>query len=249
MKKLILFAVLLFSQHGFAQDSATVEVKQVSNIIKTNVAGYFMRNYNLTYERIISKRISIAGGFGIIGNGKIPFESSFNNNDALISADAEIKGSNFTIEPRIYLGKGFGQGFYLAPYFRYSTFEVNNIVYDFRGTYSGFAYDFPLNFSGKVSGASGGLMIGAQWFLGNSKKWVLDAWFVGAHYGKGSGTVSGRTNETLTPEMQAELKKNLDDLDIPLVKYTTTVNEHGADAVLDGPWAGIRSGISIGYRF
>ena len=242
MRKLILLTMLLGSIFFFAQ-----EVER-NNIIKSNVAGYALRNYNLTYERVLTKKFSLSAGFGIIGNGKIPFSSKLGLDDFDLSA-AEIKGTNFTIEPRIYLGKGYGHGFYLAPYFRYSSFELQELIYNLKVESNGFATTVPVNFSGKINGASGGLMIGSQWFLGANNNWVIDAWFAGAHYGKGSGDVVGRTDFTLTPKMQQDLKNELDQLDIPVISFDAKVNANGADAVLSGPWAGFRMGLSLGYRF
>ena len=53
----------------------------------------------------------------------------------------------------------------------------------------------------------------------------------------------------LTAYEQQELKKELDGLNIPFVKYTTTTDANGASMNVDGPWAGLRSGLSFGYRF
>ncbi|MGA9211309.1 DUF3575 domain-containing protein [Kaistella sp.] len=242
MRKIILLPAMVFTTLLFAQDSVK------SNIIKSNITGYALRNFNLTYERVITKKISVSAGFGVIANGSIPFASQLSDAN-LNTSSAQIKGSNFTIEPRIYLGKGYGKGFYLAPYFRYSSFDLREIYYNLHVSYAGIGKDIPVDFAGKVKGASGGLMLGSQWFLGAKKNWVIDAWFIGGHYGKGTGTVTGTTKETLSPEMQSELKKQLNGLDIPFVKYETKVNAHGAEILVDGPWAGLRSGLSLGYRF
>jgi len=39
------------------------------------------------------------------------------------------------------------------------------------------------------------------------------------------------------------------DLGIPIVEYEITTTANGAKIKLDGPWAGLRSGLSFGYRF
>ncbi|MBT0550461.1 hypothetical protein [Riemerella anatipestifer] len=96
---------------------------------------------------------------------------------------------------------------------------------------------------------SAGLMIGTQWFLGKKKDWVLDWWIIGAHYGASRGDLQGFTNRTLNEQEQAELKKELSGLDVPLVDYSVTTNANGANVKVNGPWAGVRGGISIGYRF
>lgn len=234
-----LFFTLLFSATLFSQNSSPEKM----NIVKTNVTAYAFRNVNLTYERIINKKFSVTVGFGSMGKGSVPFSKSFIKDTEF--SDVEVSLSNFTIEPRIYFGKGYGQGFYLAPYYRYSSFKADNMVLtDDYGL-----GEVSLNISGKANGNSGGLMIGTQWFLGKSENWILDLWIVGAHYGKGKGDFRGNSSRILTPTEQQELKKEIDGLDIPFVKYTSTTDANGANIYVDGPWAGVRSGLSVGYRF
>ena len=234
-----LFFTLLISASLFSQEASTEKM----NIVKTNVTAYAFRNVNLTYERVINKRFSVAVGFGTVPKGNVPFSNSYIKDTEL--SDVKVSLTNFTIEPRIYLGKGYGHGFYLAPYYRYSSFNADNgiLTVDYG------LGDIPVKITGKASGNSGGLMIGAQWFLGKTDNWILDFWMVGAHYGKGNGDFSGTSSRKLTLLEQQELKKELDKLDIPFVKYTTTTDENGATMKVDGPWAGVRSGLSLGYRF
>ena len=234
-----LIFTLLISGTLFAQNSADDKM----NIVKTNVTAYAFRNVNLTYERIINQKFSVAIGFGSMGKGSVPFSKSYIKDTEL--SNVEVSLTNFTIEPRIYLGKGYGHGFYLAPYYRYSSFNADNIV--LTGNYG--MGDVPLKISGKASGNSAGLMVGAQWFLGKTDNWVLDFWMAGGHYGKGNGDFRGTSNRTLSPAEQQELKKKIDGLDIPFVKYTSTTDANGANILVDGPWAGVRSGLSVGYRF
>ncbi|KEY20355.1 DUF3575 domain-containing protein [Kaistella antarctica] len=234
----IIFALLISATVG-AQNSADDKM----NIVKTNVTAYAFRNVNLTYERIINQKFSVAIGFGSMGKGSVPFSKSYIKDTEL--SNVEVSLTNFTIEPRIYLGKGYGHGFYLAPYYRYTSFNADNIV--LTGNYG--MGDVPLKISGKASGNSAGLMVGAQWFLGKTDNWVLDFWMAGGHYGKGKGDFRGTSNRTLSPAEQQELKKKIDGLDIPFVKYTSTTDANGANILVDGPWAGVRSGLSVGYRF
>lgn len=214
------------------------------NVVKTNVTAYAFRNVNLTYERVINKTFSVNVGFGTMGKGSVPFSKTFVEDTEL--SDAEISMTNFTIEPRIYLGEGYGKGFYFAPYYRYSSFNIDQVkmAVDFS---DGSSED--LLITGKATGNSAGLMLGVQWFLGAKENWVLDWWIVGAHYGSGKGDMRGNSPRTLTADEQAELKQQIEDLDIPLFEYTTTTDANGANLKLDGPWAGLRAGLSIGYRF
>lgn len=234
-----LFFTLLVSASMFSQNTTSEKM----NIVKTNVTAYAFRNVNLTYERIISKKFSVAVGFGTVSKGSIPFSKSFLKDTEF--SDTQVGLTNFTIEPRLYLGQGYGRGFYLAPYYRHTTFNADNVTLTVD-----YATDsVPMKIAGKATGNSGGLMLGVQWFLGKTDNWILDFWIVGAHYGKGKGDFRGNSSRPLTPEEQAELKEEINNLNIPFVEYTTTTDANGANINVDGPWAGIRSGLSFGYRF
>lgn len=235
-----LFFSLFISATVFSQTTGADKM----NIVKTNVTAYAFRNVNLTYERVINKKFSVSAGFGAMSKGGVPFSNSFLKDTEF--SDTEVSMTNFTLEPRIYLGAGYGQGFYFAPYYRYSAFNVDQVT--LTVDYSTGSSD-PLKLSGKATGNSGGLMVGAQWFLGKTDSWVLDWWIVGAHYGKGKGDFRGNSSRPLTPAEQAELKDKINNLDIPFVEYTTTTDANGANIKVDGPWAGVRAGLSFGYRF
>ncbi len=77
----------------------------------------------------------------------------------------------------------------------------------------------------------------------------LDIWFFGPHYGSGKGNFNGVSSRTLTQEEQNDLRQQLNDLDIPLTNKTVSVTSNGASLKLDGPWGGVRTGLSIGVRF
>lgn len=237
MKTLLL--ALMIPSALFSQTAAAEKM----NIVKTNVTGYIFRNVNLTYERVINNRFSVSVGYGTVAKGGIPFSKSFVKDTEL--ENIEISQSHFTIEPRIYLGQGYGRGFYFAPYYRHTNFNAEQVVLEVDYAGQRVATDI----SGKASGNSGGLMVGAQWFLGKTDSWVLDFWIAGGHYGAGKGDFRAQSPRVLTPAEQAELKSEIENLDIPFVEYTVTTDATGANINVDGPWAGLRSGLSFGYRF
>ena len=254
MKKL-LFLVPYFLVSGIsAQKITTSEVNTVPedkmNIIKTNITGYAFRNINLSYERSINRWFAINVGFGTVAEGKVPFMNAFlSEEDEKDFQNLKIKATNFTIEPRFYIGQGYGKGFYFAPYYRYSKVSTNTFDYTYDYSALGTTIPIPLKGLGDASGNSGGLMVGAQFFLNKQHSFILDFWIAGAHYGSGKGDFSLTSNIVLTPEMQAELKREIESLDIPFVDYTVETNSNGARIKVDGPWAGFRSGFSLGYRF
>lgn len=223
---------------------ATANAQQ-KNIIKTNITAYAFRNLNLTYERVISKRFSVSVGYANMGKGDIPMKGLIPADTREDFKDIQVANSSFTLETRFYLGEGYGKGFYIAPYYRNTSFKADNFTYE----YDVDGQTIPVKILGNAKGNSVGLLLGAQWFLGKKKNWALDWWIVGAHYGAGKGDFRGNSPRPLTTDEQTVLKSELENLDIPLVKYTTKVDANGANIYLDGPWAGFRSGLSVGYRF
>lgn len=255
MKKYVLLAATAFCITISAQESMLVETTDLPapkmNIIKTNLTGYAFKNINLSYERSLNQWLSLNLGFGTVPEGKVPFFNAFLNDENQEKFKSlEVSASNFTVEPRFYIGEGYGKGFYFAPYYRYSKITTNtfDFVYDYQPI-NGLVFPIPLKGFGDTNGNSGGLMVGAQFFLNKSQNLILDFWIAGAHYGVGKGEFDLTTDQTLSPEMQAQLKREIENLDIPYVQYTVTTNANGAHIDVDGPWAGFRSGLSLGFRF
>ncbi|MEY8761949.1 DUF3575 domain-containing protein [Chryseobacterium tongliaoense] len=251
MKKYLILLLCFLVQEVSAQEAIPDSPPEKFNIIKTNVTAYAFRNINLAYERSINQWFSVNFSFGTMPEGKVPFINAFlSDEDEKRFQNLEVKAVNFTVEPRFYLGHGYGKGFYIAPYYRYSKVTSNtfDFYYDFTVNNQA-AFRVPIKGSGSANGNSGGLMVGVQFFLTHSKNLVLDLWIAGAHYGSGKGDFVMTSDYVLTPEMQAQLKKEIENLDIPFVKYTVETNANGARVKIDGPWAGFRSGLSIGYRF
>ena len=56
-------------------------------------------------------------------------------------------------------------------------------------------------------------------------------------------------SRVLTAQEQADLREQLEDIDVRLTDKSVTVNASGASMKLGGPWGGIRSGISLGFKF
>lgn len=218
------------------------------NLVKMNLTSIAFRNYQFAYERLMTKRFSVQVSYGFIPGGQVPLVDEVIKDENI--DNIKLGGSNLTIEPRFYLGKGYGHGFYVSPYYRYSHFNIDNLTYRYTSE-DPVAVDkkIPIAFSGKTNSNNVGLMIGAQWLLGRNDNWVLDVWFIGGHYGGASGTITGKSSRPLTPSEQAQLKQDIEDLDISLFDYKVTTNEKGAVIDLDSKWLGFRSGISFGYRF
>jgi hypothetical protein len=243
----ILITISLFC--SFVANSQQKENQEKMNLVKVNLTSVAFRNYQFAYERLITKRFSVQVSYGFIPGGQVPLIDEVIKDENV--DNIKLGGSNLTIEPRFYLGKGFGHGFYLAPYYRYSHFNIDNLTYRYTSEDPAVIGDkkIPIAFSGKTNSNNVGLMIGAQWLLGRKDNWVLDVWFIGGHYGGATGSITGKSARELSSYEQAQLKDDIEDLDISLFDYKVTTNKDGAVIDLDSSWFGVRSGISFGYRF
>ena len=247
MNRLYVFLILFcsFSMRAQEQNPQTDEKR---NLVKINLTGVVFRNFQFAYERTITKRLGVQVSYGFIPTGQVPLVDQYIKDDNV--NNVRMGGSNFTLEPRIYLGRGYGHGFYIAPYYRYSHFDVDNVTYNYTSEdpmHQG--EKIPIAFSGKTNSNNVGLMIGAQWLLGKKDNWVLDVWFIGGHYGGATGTIIGKSGRPLSVEEQNQLNNDIQDLDISLFDYAVTTNASGATIALDSKWLGVRSGVSFGYRF
>ena len=244
-KRISVLLLLLFA----AAYSQSTDNKK--NIVKTNLTAYIFRNYNLTYERALTKRISIGVSYGKIPEGEVPLVNKFLKEEDIDYnfKDAQFSTTQITIEPRFYLGKGYGNGFYFAPYYRQSKIQLGNVAYSTYFESSDTEMDLLL--AGKITGNSFGLMLGSQWFIGKKNNWVIDWWILGGHYGTSKGNFEAISTRVLTADEQVELKKSLEDIDLSVANFKTktTTNDRGAKLDISGPWAGLRAGLSFGYRF
>jgi hypothetical protein len=248
-KLLVILSICLTCQHAIAQvdaEAKSAEEPYKKNIVKLNLFALSLKNISLQYERAISKKITLAGTARLMPKGNIPFKTAIKNavDDPESSKQIdEISVGNFAFMPeiRFYVGRrGAFHGFYIAPYG-----SVANYSASLPYTYTDNGTDKTIPLSGNVTTITGGIMFGAQWSL--SKKVYLDWWILGPNYGSSDGKLSGQ--QTLTPDEQASLKDNLNNLDIPLTQTTNTVDANGATLYFKGPWAGVRSGLCIGIRF
>lgn len=232
---------------------ATVALGQENkNIIKLNVLSLPLKNINVEYERGLTQKISVALGFRYMGKGSIPVSNSVAN---LINEDEDnwddrirsAKLGNFAITPtvRFYLGNGNLKGFYVAPFLRYAKYTLSlNYPFEVDNGPTTSSQEIPL--SGSLNTITGGLLLGSQFTL--AKNITLDWWIFGPQYGSSNGTISGK--KQLSTNEQNALRDQLTDIeDVPIVKATYVVDGNGATVNFKGPWAGIRAGLSLGYKF
>ena len=248
MKTLNLLLILFFLavQPISAQEIKKDSIQKIDkNIAKINLIGF---SINGQYERILSKRISIALSYKILPNGKFLFRGLIPTNDPQARESLDnltLSNSAITPEVRFYLGKkGYGQGFYLAPFFRNAKFGGKGIGIDFTLD-NGQTTTF--NMEGNIKANTFGLLMGAQWKLG--KNFWLDWQILGPHYGGATGSIIGVSNVSLSATEQNNLANALRDINFPFAKENISVKPNQATLELSGPWAGLRTAISLGFDF
>ncbi len=226
--------------------------KPKKNLLKLNLTAIPLRNYSVQFERVLGKRVSIAVSYRNMPEGNLPMkdfiiEQLGSEDQEAVDAINSFTLSNYAITPeiRFYMGKkGYGRGFYIAPFFRNANYAGGNLLFKYNDDND---IEQSITLSGDIKANTVGLLLGAQWSL--SKLFVLDWWIIGPHYGKSNGELIGNSSRVLTPDEQEEIRQNLEDFDIPMVKKTVSVNASGAKMVVDGPWTGVRAGISLGIKF
>lgn len=247
MRKILwMFIVLSLCSTKLLAQKDNDEESSSKNVVKLNLFALPLKNISIQYERAVGKKITVGSTFRLMPKGTIPFKSTF----VALADDPEteqqmndLRVGNFAVMPefRYYLGKkGAFRGFYLGLYANIASYSVNvPLDYDNGGTTE------TIQMSGKLTGITGGLMIGAQFKV--SDLVYLDWWILGPGYGTSNGKLSGQKNMDIIE--QQDLRDELADLDIPLTKFTYQVNSTGATMNFKGPWAGIRSGFCVGFRF
>lgn len=257
MKKIIFLSLIsmVLMAPSFSQENNYTKEAYDKNVLKVNLTGLFFKNYGFQYERMLSRKTSIALGFRTQPQGELPLLGFLENQIDDPETFSELRkisygNTAFTPEIRFYLGKKGGpRGFYIAPYARYSKSQVTvpDFEYSFQETINGQTFEETrtVELNGDITGITGGLMFGAQWRLG--KAVYLDWWIIGGSVGTSNGLINALT--ALDQDEQDGLREELNNLDIPVLDYTVTVNGSGAKLDFNGPFASLRGGLSLGIKF
>ncbi len=244
-----------------AQEKKSQEDKVKKNAVKMNLFPLAAKTYAFEYERVLIGKLTAVGMFSYRAESNLPFVSSWSSliddKDAKdILGNTTQGATSFAVEARFYTGKkGAMRGFYLAPYIKQATYSLKvPLPVDVDPGDPAFAPIKEVMANGNLKTFTAGLGFGTQFSIGKSV--TLDWKFFAPGYGSSNGTLTGKAkgpngeDRKLTPNEQAEIREQLDELgEIPLVKIESDVNADGVKAKIRGPWAGIRTGLSIGYKF
>ncbi|MGX5817635.1 hypothetical protein ACWKWU_05535 [Chitinophaga lutea] len=227
------------------------------HLIKTNLSTIALGNYGLTYERMLTRKISASLGYrfmpktrlaGTILAGEVMDAIKDDGEASQQLEKLQMSGNAITAEFRIYTGRRPGaKGFYAGIY----------------GRYSGFKYDYPYDFErpdntktlvpikATTKGFGGGIILGGQFNV--AKRVVIDLFIIGGHYGKLTGDGEGLTDlSDFSEQERADLKSDIEGLVSIGNKQniTATVQNDGVRAKLDLPFVGLRGlGLTVGFAF
>lgn len=130
---------------------------------------------------------------------------------------------------------------------RYSSYTASgSFTYKDSTYYPAFVQDKPASGSFTYTGIGGGLMLGYQWVISN--KVSIDWWILGIH--GGTSAVHMRVDAAGIGESSEDVRKQLDDIDIPGATKTSSVSGNTAKLDITGlPFFGVRTGFCIGIAF
>jgi hypothetical protein len=193
LKNCFLFLAFLSARFCFAQDTIPTTNKWKSNnVVKTNVLGYFRQMTFFSYERVLTKSVSIMGTYGQ-GHYKITGKKAEDNlvdktRGLGFPCTQEIKiHSSFSIEPRYYISfkhYRIPAGFHIGPSINFvNGSEIFTSTGDFHGPVGGANYGtYVITTKAKKTAVL--INIGPQLLI---KRIVALDISVGIGYGKESG--------------------------------------------------------------
>ena len=229
-------------------ESASDDDKPLRNYLKINLANLALRNYSLQYELAFSKRFSIAIGYRFMPQGGIPLLSNIESMVTIDDPDVldalrrtQVKNTAITPELRLYVGKkGYGRGFYLAPFYRYAVYETAELPVKVDNNKK------TVNLSGKLTTNTYGLQLGAQWAL--SKHISLDWWIIGPQFGTHESEFTGSQAVNFTTSEEKDIDDFFNSFSLPNLNLKSDVTNNSIKVSTSGPWAGIRAGLCLGIR-
>jgi hypothetical protein len=228
------------------------------NIIKTNLSSIALANYGLTYERMLTRKISASIGYRFMPStnvtqtplGETVMDIVAEEGDDISQQLDKLKmsGNAVTLEFRVYTGRRPGaKGFYAGVYGRYATFKYD-YPYDFENPDGGNTL-VPLK--GNSKGIGGGIILGGQFMI--AKRVVVDLFIIGGHYGRMTGKAEGLTDlSDLDEADRAELKDDIEGLVDLGDKHgiKAEVRDDGVRADIKLPFLGVRGlGLTVGFAF
>jgi hypothetical protein len=244
MKKLFTICLISASLIANAQEAKSGDNSgDKKDQIKINLSALALTNISLQYEHVLNEHSSLCFGASILPSRGLPTAITDKSTNGDLTKLA-VSGFSFTPEYRHYFSGKAPKGFYIAPYFRYSKYTIDQIGFDYDSDLGGKKITYV---DGTLNSATLGVLFGSQWTLGS--RWTLDWWILGFGFGSQKAKIEG-TGTFSNSEVQ-DMKDGIADLDADFpgtLKSTITNNSISVEYSL-GAVAVRGMGLCLGYRF
>lgn len=243
--------VFLIGYQVFSQNETALG----KNMVKFNLAGLASRNYQIGAERVLFKPISVAVWYSTVPMGKAPSIYSTKyvlgiNALADLVEESEVEYNAFTAEIRVYLGKGNAKGFYFAPFYQTSKYNLKDFPFKYESD-SG-TTDQLQDGKGAIYRDNYGLLLGVQFNLG--KHFVIDV-FLGPQLASAMGHLTALAPHLISNDEQNSLASNLEEVfrgETDLVSEIGMIVTSRTGAHVEmypDSWIDFRGGLNLGFRF
>lgn len=245
--------LLTFCAVSLVFSSARAQIIPNRTVVKFNLSGVVIKSYTAQYERILNRHSSITLSASYSPNAPLPFKQALldqygNNLDAQKAINSTLFTKRIgTLEYRFYVAGHAPTGWYIAPFVRYISMDINqNYTYT---PSDGILHRANLKASFNAGGA--GILLGYQWMLG--QRVGLDLWLLGPFYGTNVNAVFTGEDPlwpSLKPADIVKLKADIDNTQLPLYSVQSKLALPVITATLTGPYYGVRAfGVALSYRF
>jgi len=231
---------------------------KTDQLLKVNLLNFPLKTFNLEYERLLKPQASWGINAVFTPERDLPFKKKIIENiedENGIKTLNDLRLNQFSIIPfmKFYFGnnKPFTK-FYVSPYIKYTRYTSSLDLYyqylDISNPLEQKIVDVEIPLKATINSLSLGAAIGFQFNV--FKNLYIDWKIIGNHYGILFGDGSGHSTSPLTPEMQEDIKQDIESInDFPLYKFTPTVTATDLEVKAKGANIGVTSSLSIGFKF
>lgn len=241
MKKLFFSVILLFAVLNI-NGQETDKITETKNEVGLEITDFINGAYQLKYERLLGKHISVGLGIGLKGENGI-IKLSGLDTDQIKTNEITYSGFKIIPEVRYYIKKSQQysmDGFYFGAFLKYSNYQS-----DLNGTYINDALEsFIIEFDADIKVTSIGFLIGYKLPLSN--KFSID--FLIAGPGVGFYNFSFVNKEDLPDEFYEDFNQAMENYSI-FDLLDGDFRFKSTNTKSDFTIPSLRYGISLGYSF
>ncbi len=264
---LLMLTISSYAGKGFLENKAVIDSSKSESVfkikknltsgdftarqvVKLNLSQLALKNISLQYEYGFHKNMSAALGVSFLLPSQVPSTFISDPSNGITETAPTYNGWAITPEFRFYPGKKekhqAPHGFYLAPFIRYSAFNVNTTI-------TSDSTNVSVGVNIKYSGFTAGLMIGSQWLIG--KHFAIDWWILGGGFGSATlqmdaSSKNASMSQSDQNQLASDVKSSLNNLS-GNTSVTVSTTSNSLEATISGlPKYTVRGfGLCLGYYF